>query len=95
MRTRDYHGKLPGVDFSEQAYKGYLIRTNALTGDMWIEKGGHLIHRVPRHKSWAYAREQIDLLTDENPRRNPRRTHRKGSWPKGKTPPHLKRYLFK
>ena len=49
------------VNFGQQAYRGYLIKTHWATG-MWIEKDGQLIHRVPAHKSWAYAREQIDLI---------------------------------
>lgn len=48
---------------TDEPYKGYLIRTNALSNSMWIEKDGQLIHRVPADKSWACARTIIDSLT--------------------------------
>jgi len=79
MRRKSYRGPPPphikrvsDLNFSEQAYRGYLIRVNALTGDMWIEKGGVLVHRVPPSESWAYARKQIDELVgprESNPGR--------------------------
>jgi hypothetical protein len=47
---------------SEEAYRGYLIRMNALTNTMWIEQNGVLVHHVPADKSWAYARSAIDSL---------------------------------
>jgi hypothetical protein len=55
---------LQTVDFSRMAYRGYLVRRNALTGDMWIEKDGQMIHRVPSTQSWNYARQTIDALID-------------------------------
>lgn len=48
---------------AQEAYRGYLIRTNALLNSMWIERDGQLVHRVPADKSWDYAREVIDQLT--------------------------------
>jgi len=54
--------KLRAVDFSQEAYRGYLIRTNALNGAMWIEKDGQNIASVPPEKSWAHARSMIDQL---------------------------------
>lgn len=47
---------------TDEAYRGYLIRTNALSNSMWIEKDGALIHRVPPQFSWVYARTMIDGL---------------------------------
>lgn len=63
--------KLSGVDFNQKAYRGYLIRKNSLTGDMWIEKDGYLIGRVPASQSWAWAQKEIDALLDtaSNPTR--------------------------
>jgi hypothetical protein len=54
--------KLHEVDFGQQAYRGYLIRTNALSNTMWIEKGGHLICHVPAAESWEWARKSVDEL---------------------------------
>lgn len=54
--------KLRATDFSQQAYRGYLIRTNALSDTMWVEKDGQLICNVPTDKSWVWARAQIDEL---------------------------------
>lgn len=56
--------KLAQVDFGNQAYRGYMIRKNSLTGQMWIEKDGHLIGRVPEQHSWEWARAEIDSLLD-------------------------------
>ena len=54
--------KLREIDFGQQAYRGYLIRRNAFTSEMWIEKDGQLIARVPPDKPWVWAREQIDQI---------------------------------
>ena len=45
-----------------EAYRGYLIRFNALSNTMWIEKGAAYIASVPNDKSWAHARKMIDEL---------------------------------
>jgi hypothetical protein len=50
------------LNFGEMAYRGYLVKRNALSGEMWIERDGVLIHRVPLTKSWDYARQTIDGL---------------------------------
>jgi hypothetical protein len=66
--------QLRATDFGQESYRGYLIRTNAMSGDMWIEKDGQLIARVPASKSWEYARKEIDGLVGPHtnrPRRNP------------------------
>lgn len=57
-----YKGKLSHIDFSQQAYRGYLIRVNALTGAMWVEKDGFCICHVAPPHSWDWARKQIDML---------------------------------
>jgi len=54
--------KLRATDFSQEIYRGYLIRTDALTGQMWIEKNQQNIASVPPEKSWAHARSMIDQL---------------------------------
>ncbi len=57
--------KLPELhdgDWSNQHYRGYWIKRNAFSGDMWVEKDGFVICRVPAHMSWAYARAEIDSL---------------------------------
>lgn len=51
---------------TDEHYKGYWIKTNALSNSMWIEKDGALIHRVPASKSWVYARETIDALVQSS-----------------------------
>lgn len=48
------------VDFSQQAYRGYLIRTNAFSNTMWVEQNGQRIFTVPADKSWEHARREID-----------------------------------
>jgi hypothetical protein len=51
-------------------YRGYLIKQSPFSPEMWIEKDGHIIHRVPEHldrggEAWEYARDTIDkLMTD-------------------------------
>lgn len=55
--------QLTDVDFGAQAYRGYLIRKNALNGLMWIEKDGYLIGYVHDVK-WSTARSDIDKLLD-------------------------------
>jgi hypothetical protein len=77
--------KLPGVDFNQKAYRGYLIRKNSLTGDMWIEKDGHLIGRVPASQSWAWAQKEIDALLDPSPNPKRRGAARRASVDGGRT----------
>lgn len=64
---RHYNRAHPGPTMpapkGDEAYRGYMIRFNALSNSMWIEKDGHLIHRVPADKSWQYARDIIDSLS--------------------------------
>ena len=42
-----------------QAYKGYLIKVNTITGDVFVEKDGFLICRP----NSVEAKQQIDLIT--------------------------------
>lgn len=62
---------LSEIDFSQKAYRGYLIRKHPFSGEMWIEKDGHLIGRVPPSQSWAWAEKEIDALL--GPHKNPRK----------------------
>ena len=54
--------------FRDTAYKGYLIRQSPINGEMWIEKEGFIIGRVPKKevdggKAVEYAKGVIDKLT--------------------------------
>jgi len=55
-------GTISGVDRQDDdvAYKGYLIKTNPIRGNVWVEKGGHTISNP---KSVEDAKRQIDDLT--------------------------------
>jgi hypothetical protein len=50
------------IDFSQEAYRSYLIRREAVNNSMWIEKGGQLIQRMQPEQSWNDARNVIDKL---------------------------------
>lgn len=45
----------------DEAYRGYLIRLNALNGLCWIEKDGQ---RIAYAADKAQAKAQIDQLLD-------------------------------
>lgn len=44
-----------------EAYKRYLIKTNSMTGAVWVEKDGHFISWAD---SVASAKATIDTLTE-------------------------------
>jgi hypothetical protein len=64
-KSREALARVQSTDFSKERYRGYWIKTNALTGGMWIEKDGFLIAWVPSGKSWDHARAMIDELCQE------------------------------
>jgi hypothetical protein len=55
-----YGSQMPQVK-GDQAYKGYLIRVNPFSGDMWIEKDKT---KISSAKDVADAKKTIDMLTE-------------------------------
>lgn len=57
--------------------------------------GNWIVRIGPAHFKYFWKKKDavayIERLSKSERKENPRR----GSWPKGKTPPHLKKYLFK
>lgn len=50
---------------ADVAYKGYLIKTNSINMQRWIEKGGVTVYRCPPNYSIPACKEVIDQLVDE------------------------------
>src|SRR5262245_55619910 len=61
----------PAPPNKQQAYKGYLIRSN-LVGDVWIEKDNHRI-------AWAESFDQAKVIIDNELQANPAKAPRDAS----------------
>ena len=47
-------------------YRGYLLKTNPMTADLWVEKDGHIICRASRGQSLEWAKAQSDALAGQH-----------------------------